>query len=217
MLLHIRPSFFSKSFAARLLFLLVQPWGLCLYDGKEITTRKPYRNTHYFVACRKKGQKAIDGLLIETPEQVRSFWTIAHWLANGADVVTHRVNYEIIDDDFPAASDDSLLWHATGEESGNWTQRIPAHMTAPAMAYRPCATLRKEDFLSLENVRDEVLNESIIVERIQNLQMPTIERERLLDNALQEGRGPQEGDAFLIKPIIEATKKAHTSMDDVPF
>src|SRR5579863_7814659 len=101
MLLHIRPRLFLRDKRrCELTELAVEPFGLHLRGGVELATRRPYPNKRFHVACRKEGQKAINGLLIETRDHVSEFSTVARWTVEAAPPVTHRVTYTIIDQDF---------------------------------------------------------------------------------------------------------------------
>ena len=72
----------------------------------------PYPNRRYTVGCRKDGRKITDGLLIETDKPVQRFRTTARWGINAERVITHVVDYEIIDQDFDAVSDHTIFWLA---------------------------------------------------------------------------------------------------------
>ena len=50
--------------------LQIDPLGIRLVGGDDLATRRPYPNKMYAVACRKQGQKAINGILIETAKPV---------------------------------------------------------------------------------------------------------------------------------------------------
>ena len=104
MLLHIRPRLFSP-YQVALVDLEVSPLGLHLRGGVDLTTRWPYPNKWQAVACRKLGNKAIDGILIETGKRLDEWRTTARWAVNASMVVTHRVHYKLLDHDFDAASD----------------------------------------------------------------------------------------------------------------
>ncbi|CAB3802588.1 hypothetical protein LMG28614_05651 [Paraburkholderia ultramafica] len=73
MLIHITPRFFTCDQSGpfvELIDLRIDPLDLFLRGGKELTTRRPYPNKHFAVACRKAGSKAIDWILVDTPNQL---------------------------------------------------------------------------------------------------------------------------------------------------
>src|SRR5271170_3598664 len=126
MLLHIHPNIFVRDRRrCELAELEVQPFGLTLRGGVDLATRRPYPNKCLYVACRKNGNagKAINGLLLETRDHVSEFRTVARWIVAAAPVLTHKVNYSIIDKDFAAASDNASLWYASHGEP--WESRWP--------------------------------------------------------------------------------------------
>ena len=52
----------------------------------------------------------IDGILIETPEFIGRFDIKTQWAVEAQLLVTHHVDYRVIDREFLAASDDMMLW-----------------------------------------------------------------------------------------------------------
>ena len=106
MLLHVRPRLFSFLNVA-LATLDSDALGLHL-TGKELDTRRPYPSKEYAVACRRQGRKAIDGILIETPQFIGRFDIKTQWAVEALLLVTHHVDYRVIDRDFLAASDDMM-------------------------------------------------------------------------------------------------------------
>jgi hypothetical protein len=59
--MHIRPRLFSPFKNVALIDLQINPLGIHLAAGVDLATRRPYPNKRFAVACRKEGQKAIDG------------------------------------------------------------------------------------------------------------------------------------------------------------
>ena len=116
MLIHIRPMMLSWHTTV-LLDLELQPFGLRLVGGKDLNEGRPYPNRRYTVACLKDRRKITDGILIETSSTVERFRATARW---GIDidagrVITNIVDYEIMDRDFDAVSDNTVLWLAQWE------------------------------------------------------------------------------------------------------
>jgi hypothetical protein len=70
MLLHLIPrlyAFRSIEDECSLIDFECPTLGIFLRNGHELVARRPYPNKNYLVGCRKVGQKAINGLLIESP------------------------------------------------------------------------------------------------------------------------------------------------------
>ena len=188
MLLHITPKIMSPDPLCNphLMELEIKELGLKLVGEKDITTRKPYPNKQYHVACRKKSQKAVSGILIESPiflseYTVTSLWD---WTGKGSPV-THIVKYTVLDKDFDMTSDDMLLWYGSSEDLGNWKSRWPkwADGLAP-VEVMPCMDVSPHRKRQGE-YKDEY--DSIsggITKRLEVFRLPTIERERLLTEDL---------------------------------
>ena len=186
MLLHIRPRFFSSYRYVELIDLDIKPFGLHLEGGKDLATRRPYPNKRYAVACRKRGKKAIDGILLETGWPVNQFTYEARWAVEDTLPVSHRVEYKILDREFDAASDDMTLWYACSRELGGWSNRFPpASRRFPPLVLEPLMELIAEDVDARRNVTDSV-ECGMILARREVFAMPTIERDRLLQTKLNE-------------------------------
>src|ERR1700683_4536693 len=100
MLLHIRPRLFCPFRNTALIDLEIKPLGIHLLGGVDLTTRRHYPNKRYAVACRKRGHKAFDGILIETETRVTDLLYTARWAIEGELCVTHSVDYKVLDHDF---------------------------------------------------------------------------------------------------------------------
>jgi hypothetical protein len=182
MLLHIRPKLFSPFRNVALIDLDIL--GLRLTQ-KELATRRPHPNKRWAVACRKQGgTKAMDGILIETKAAVSEYQYKIRWAIEAQHVVTHEVHCKIIDRDFDATSENVMLWHACCEELGGWADRscdFPRPRQEPAMEII-CSELAPF------NADDTVDESGMIICRRQTWEMPTIERERLINSKLDHYR-----------------------------
>lgn len=177
MLLHVSPKLVNAGPDVALIDVLVMPYGLRLIGGVDVDARRPYPNKTYRVACRKVGRRAVHGLLLLTPEPLTRWSVVTRWAVDASVVLTHRVNYELLDSDFAAASDSMVLWYGTDDEWGGWSDRIPAcHRGKGTMEVEPCMRVAPA-------VRHETLR------------LPTIEPERLLPSAPCD-RLPRLADAF---------------------
>ena len=200
MLIHICPRIRAPfGGTVELLEVEIRKFGLHL-DERSVTARRPYPNKMYWVTCRNKGRKAIDGLFFETKEPVDSFNVRTAWAIQKHYVLTHNVEYRILDHDFDAASDEILLWHGCGKDLGNWSSRLPVGFEKwPAPMYSQPTMDVFAGEMHRPNTKDEMRGE-LIVNRTQVFTMPTIERERLVKNVLND-RLPDLADAFKAKPL----------------
>jgi hypothetical protein len=200
MLLHIRPRLFSP-FHVELVDMEIKTLNLCLKGGVDLTTRRPYRNKHYAVACRCEGRKAIDGIFIETSGAVQEMHYTARWAIQGAFVAIHEVYYTLLDGEHDAASDNMVLWYACDPKFGDrwpvWARDLAPVDAEPRMEVVPSRTTdRPKKPGYADDVRDEQLG--WIVRRRQTFPMPTLERERILSRKF-EPRQPLLSSTFPAK------------------
>jgi hypothetical protein len=120
MLLHIIPKLFSGVPHCTIADLTIEPFGLHLRGGVELPTVRPYPNKRYAVAARRIGRKALEGILIETPEPVAAYSYTARWATEAQHRVSHHVTCKLLDRDFDAASKHSVLWYAHSVSLGGW-------------------------------------------------------------------------------------------------
>ncbi|WP_324729662.1 DUF6012 family protein [Pseudomonas chlororaphis] len=178
MLIHLTPRMFAcrTTEPCTLIDLTCDELGLDLKGDKDLIARRPYPNKNYLVACRRVGQKAIDGILIESPRFVRDFTVVTRWAVLGQYVATHRVRYVVQDDEFDAVSDKMLCWHSTKRRSP--LPQLSAGST-------PANTQPRMDVTQhpgrLGNVTDVVDDQGFVIERNEIFQVPTMERERVLN------------------------------------
>jgi uncharacterized protein DUF6012 len=186
MLLHIRPRLLSPFKIVSLIDLRIEPLGIHLLGGTDLTTGRPYPNKFYAVACRKQGRKALDGILIETEKFVDQFSYTARWAVEAELGVTHQVDYKILDRDFDAASDSMMLWHRCCTELGGWSNRFPSGSeTTIPMTTEPMMEIDPRCFDNRRSCEDTIEG-GWIVSRREVFYMPTIEPERILQTKLAE-------------------------------
>jgi hypothetical protein len=174
-----------------LIDLVVEPFGLRLTQ-KELVTRHPYPNKMHAVACRRIGKKAIDGILIETPDQSDEFSTMARWAIEAQMVVSHWIEYRSVDREFDAASDKQMLWHGTYGDLGDWSDR-----TLRNDQHSPMMQLERDMKTGSDVVDEFDAASGFITRRIQPFDMPTIERGRILECRMFD-RIPRIKNAFII-------------------
>lgn len=182
MLLHIVPRLYASRAnepQCDLIDFHCPALGLKLRGGIELVARRPHINKNYLVACRKTGQKAMNGFLIETTERVREFTTLTRWAVGGDRVVNHQVQYFILDDELDAITECMVLWSAMSPSLGGFTRRVPF----VAENWTPASAQPRMELVSRErdgHYADRVDDAGRIIERAEIFQLPTVERERVL-------------------------------------
>lgn len=137
MLLHLVPRLFAcrvNEPECALIDFHCPALGLKLRNGIELVARRPYPNKHYLVACRKVGQKAMNGFLVETTERVREFTTLTRWAVGADRIVNHQVQYFVLDDELDAITDCMVLWSAMSPSLGGFPDAGPPW---PTTGHRP--------------------------------------------------------------------------------
>lgn len=205
MLIHVTLKFYMpySDFVPKIVDIAIPDLNLVLKGRVDVEARKPYPNKCYFVACRKKGRKAMDGILIDTGDghRLSDFELITRWNLGGS-TVTHRVKMNITDTEFDAVTDKIILWsgfsgkflprHPTGTE--NW---LPASCQ-PRMILLPEDNKSDRDD-DIKNIRFNKSPNSIIKERIERYVVPTVERTRLNGSIPLGDRVPPQDDAFIVR------------------
>jgi hypothetical protein len=186
MLLHIRPRLYCPFRNVALIDLEIEPLGIHLRGGVDLRVGRPYPNKWYSVACRKLGRKAMDGILIETPGPVNEFSCRARWAIQAELMVTHSVEYRVIDHDFDAASDSMILWSACCAELGGWSNRRPERRERDVPLVSEPVMEVVAGRVDVRRAAKDVIRGGWIVERNESFAMPTIERERILQTKLRE-------------------------------
>ena len=211
MLIHITPRFFTGDYKipVQLVDVIVEPLGLVLRDGVDLVMRQPFPNKRFYVACRKVGRKAINGLLIDTGAvRINEFEVVTRWAVFAGDVVTHRVKHVVLDEEFDAISTNMVLWHAMCESLGGWESRMPLlPANASPASHMPRMAIMPED--RNQRTGDVVgrLNAAgIIEERREVFSMPTIQSGRLQDRRVDQ-QLPDFQDAFML-PRDQAGRRA---------
>lgn len=200
MLIHATPRFYTCEQSGpnvELVDLRIDELGVFLQGGKDLTTRRPYPNKRYVVACRKVGQKAIDGILFETGAQIPAYTVVTRWAIHAEFIATHRVHYVVLDNDFESVTDNMVLWHAMSEGLGGWRSRWPeAHKDSVPASSQPRMQLSQEPQRS-GPVEVRVTSPGSY-ERVETFPLPTVERERLLSRRIND-RIPSIESAYQIR------------------
>lgn len=128
MYIHIAPRMFAGRFSGEveLIDLVCVELGLHLQGSSDLTVRRPYPNKSYHVACRKVGQKAVLGILIETDKPVTEFNVVTRWglkVDDGTAVTTHRAHYQLINSEPDLDSGSDLF----SEDMDIWSRKAREH------------------------------------------------------------------------------------------
>lgn len=201
MLIHFVPRYLIRSSFERDVKLIdfhCPELGLKLLGGKELVARKPYPNKSFLVACRKIGQKAIDGFLVEIDNDLSEFFAITRWQINDEQIVEHIVKYTVLDDEFDAVTGNMVLWSAMSPSLGGFSDRCPAE----AKNWRPALAQPSMSLIPLKregHFADWINHDGKIIKRVETCRLHTVERERLLHPFfLKNDRMPAISTAFLV-------------------
>ncbi|CAH7373545.1 conserved hypothetical protein [Vibrio chagasii] len=196
--LHITPRIFEPSngnVETQLVDVSIPELGLTLVEGKDLVARRPYRNKRYLVASRKIGRKAIAGILIKTQAPIHTYTVITRWSVNASEVLTHTALYNVIDTDFEATTDNSVMWSAMCDSLGGFGSRIPEQMNLINDGNQPPSM--EIIFIERTFKADDTVSNGIITERTQSFDLPTVEPERLTCHMAELERYPLLEHAFL--------------------
>lgn len=186
MLLHLIPKIMNRYLDVQVELIDVQipELNVTLTGGEHLVVRKPFPNKSYYVACRKVGRKAMRGFLIETDKQLRQFTVITRWNAKSElwkpeteKVLTHKVNYTVADSDFDVISDDHTFYYAQSNFESRWLTDFsiaPPVYTEPRMDFLYCEYHKRGEHVAVDDRYDEV----VMVNRVEDITVPTIEKER---------------------------------------
>ncbi|MGN2498867.1 DUF6012 family protein [Serratia nevei] len=198
MLLHLSPRFYLcyNDVQVDILDVFIPELNLTLKSGKDITLKTPFKNKRYKVVCRKKGQKAINGIFIETDKRLDNFTVITRWAVDG-DISTHKVHFHVMDSEYDAITDYIMLWNGfyntpyrarNENKSSDW---IPAKDQPRMLTYSSDTDSKRDD--SIFNVHDE---HGVVRSRTEYIEVPTVERERLTAPFFGNDRFPSVEDIF---------------------
>lgn len=202
MQLHLTPKILNRyaHVQAQLVDVRIPELGLTLKEGKDLTTRRPYPNKQYLVACRKSGQKAMDGILIITDEPISRFSVITQWSIDAQHIASHEVIYTLLDTDFNCVSDKPKNWRHTS--NGRFKDRAPEalkHLTATECTPTMEVLVKGDDSHKKGTLTDHYKTE-YLSQRIEEYPVHTIELERLFYLQQTNDRIPRLTDAFLASP-----------------
>lgn len=206
MFIHLIPKmFFRYSNDISILSLEVPELDIFL-TSEDLAIRKPFPNKCYHVACKRKGKKAIKGILIESEKHLEEFHVETKWLIAGEGEISHIVHYNIMDNDFSLVSDDFTLMYASSGVLGDFESRwnsiennFPPCHGQPYMEYVDPIKVNKE------NIKDTIDSIGRVILREEFISIPTLELERFKKNAEVQDRFPEFSDKFLSKTLASSS------------
>lgn len=199
MLIHLMPYISGPMLdhPATLIDLSCEQFSLRL-DSDQISSRRPYPNKNFVVACRRHGlrQRALFGFFIETPEFVPEFTMVYRWAIKNGPVGIHRVHYVVLDRDFDAVSEKMSLWGNFEKVNPQWSSRWPANVCQGSpMESQPRFQIFP-DRQRWGEIKDKHDARGFIIERSETFYMPTLSRERLIGAVGLNDRMPTTDTAF---------------------
>lgn len=192
---HFTPQFYSEiPCDVQLVDVVCAEFGLKLRNSSEIVARRPFPNKRYHVVCRKAGQKAMIGLLVEHDQIPSEFTVVTRWAVDAGEVLTHTVRYMLLDTEFDFATDQMTLWSGTPD----YPSRRP---DIPQYGF-PARTQPRMGLLSndgREGIIEDVLGPvGLLSKRHETFYIPTISPGRFETSPRSE-RLPGLGDAFITR------------------
>jgi len=145
-------------------------------------TCHPFPNKWYHVGCRKNGRrKAFAGLLVESKQFLPVYTVVARWgLNNMKEVLNHRVEHVVMDNEYDCVSDSTLLWQGfEGGALGNWESKWPVCYSGTPVKTDPRMDLVPPKITRETEPHDTYSADGILDSRVERLMVPTIQRERL--------------------------------------
>lgn len=202
MLLHLVPQVVNryKDVELELTDVTIPELNVTLKAGEDLVVRKPYPNKSYYVACRKIGRKAMQGLILELDKTIQAFTVITSWHVKSrlwAKTLTHQVNYTVADTNFDVVSDDHTYLYACDNFKDRWLtdfQIDPPVNTQPRMDVLICDYHKRGESVSIEDEYDDF----VMVKRTEDVTIPTIELERFKSRSMHGSRLPSLDDRFIV-------------------
>lgn len=139
MLFHVIPRFYANAGLnpkfVSLKSVKINELDLVLKCDEEVVSRSPYPNKDYLVACKNKGKKAVDGILVDIGK-LREVTVITTWSYFSTEVV-HEVKYFIIGDDLGFATTAPMrhVFVSHPEEIRDFISK--QNHIAPTMSFKP--------------------------------------------------------------------------------
>lgn len=200
MLIHLTPRYYSKysDVQVDVIDVEIPEFKLLLKANIDVVIRTPFRNKNYKVVCRKKGRKAVNGIIIEINDIVQNFTVITRWAVNG-EISRHETYYHVNDNEFDSVTEENFLW--------NGFYNTPYRNRCKEIKERDVLIKRQSTMVTLvgdinsnDNDSDWTFNtvdkQGIVRFRAEYITLPTVERERLTSSFFGNVRLPPYEDAF---------------------
>ena len=184
MKIHLTPKLYTSEKKIELQSVSIPQLNLNL-DGKNDVRLWSAKDSNLKNACQKNTRGNINGFLIHSSEWLFDFDVITRWSIAGWQV-THHVQYTVKDSDHDFVSDNPYLWFGSSPSLGNWETRMPHHSNKIPISSLESVMEYESNIpsYSKSNVTDHRDYAGNLHRRYQNLRIPTIQQERLLENRL---------------------------------
>lgn len=198
MLIHITPQFYVPVevpfviFACEMVDLTIKQIGVAMAK-KDIVTRQPFSNKRYWVGSRSGSRKALIGVLFEVPGYIDAFTVCVRWAINGEYLISHKIEYIVLDRDFDAVSDRMVLWYSSRNANREYALRWPNSVVGSPADEQPRMEIFDPVTFGISaktRAQDSVNSKGIVLERVESLPMHTIESERLISSWLMDRLPP---------------------------
>lgn len=191
MLIHITPRIYLPyGMEANILDVTIDEIGLTLKGGTDIKVCRPYPNKNYWIARAKTGRKAVAGILVDTPSHIDRFTVVSRWAVGTENIAVHRVDYEVLDADYQAVTDNIMLWYGCSGSLGDWASRWPEGEQYQAPVYeQPTMELFTGAHAGpprTNRVHDRLDAAGRITERVETFRIPTVEPDRIVKTRLTD-------------------------------
>lgn len=146
---------------------------------EELTLKKPFPNKAYFVACRKRKNKAFLGLYAHIDKyDLKEFTVYEEWetILDDKSEYTHfhYIKFNLLDNNFGTVSQDILCWDKYKTEiHKDW---IPLNCT-PKMEFD--TDILRRGVRWDNDIKDGYYFNGIIKQRVEQYNVPTIPHEHL--------------------------------------
>lgn len=200
MLIHLTPRYYAKycDVQVDIIDVEIPELKLILKSSIDIVIRTPFPNKNFKVICRKKGRKAINGILIEVAGKLKDFTVITRWAVNG-EISRHETYYHVTDNQFDAVTEEDFLW--SGFFNTPYRARCKEIEEGTILVKRQSAMITLIDDLNSNDgdkfsTFNKVDSEGFIRFRAEYIRLPTVERERLILPFFGNKRLPSYDDKF---------------------
>lgn len=180
MKVHLTPSIINKhqDIFIGLVDLKIPELNLTLLGKTDLILGTPYPNKTIHVVCKKsRTNKHFNGLIVEIPENLEHFTLITRWSLDNELVASHTVNFKIADRDYEVATQDPVMWYATGDKSQE--DRWPCEYQTPCLFTPRFEVLFNNDSCSKKGDFYDHFENGRLIARTENYLLPSIKLSHL--------------------------------------